>query len=93
MNPFLGHPGTAHEETGCKSVSVSAECHLELLPRLADIPLQMGQRLGVGSRLLASQISKGLTKDIAVTSKKTATGWIFRQLQGGTFLGPTERKC
>ena len=64
-----------------------------LLPRLADIPLQMGQRLGVGSRLLASQISKGLTKDIAVTSKKTATGWIFRQLQGGTFLGPTERKC
>ena len=36
---------------------------------------------------------KGLTKDIAVTSKKTAIGWIFRQLLFCTILGPTERKC
>ena len=58
MNPFLGHPGTAHEETGCKSVSVSAECHLELLPRLADVPLEMIRRQGIASRLLASEIPK-----------------------------------
>ena len=43
----------------------------------------------------AQQLEKSqrLTKDIAVTSKKTAIGWIFGQLLGGTFLGPTERKC
>ena len=39
-------------------MSESASATL-LLPRLADIPLEMGQRLGVASRLLASQIAKG----------------------------------
>ena len=49
-----------------------------LLPRLVGIPLEMGQRLGVASRLLASHISKDSPKILLSQVRK-------QQLDG--FLG------
>ena len=51
----------------------------------------MGQRLGVASHLLASEIQVW-SKAITVRSKNTAIGWIFKELLGPTTLGPTEGK-
>ena len=47
----------------------------------------MGQCLRVASRL-----RKVWSKAITVRSKNTAIGWIFNQLLGRTFSGPTEGK-
>ena len=44
-------------EEGLKAMSA-----VQLLPRWADIPLELGQWLGVASRLLASEIRKGWPK-------------------------------
>ena len=53
--------------------------------------LEMGQRLGVASHLLASEIQVW-SKAITVRSKNTAIGWIFKELLGCTILWAIERK-
>ena len=45
-----------------------------------------------GDLLACFRNPKGWTKAIAVQSKKTAIGWIFKQVLGRTVLGPTGRK-
>ena len=60
-------------------------------PQRGDIPLQIGLRRGVASHLLASEISKG-GENLAVRSKKTVIGWVFKHLLGCTTLGFPERK-
>ena len=56
-NTFLGHIGSAQEETGfgrlCNSVSA-----ILLLPRLVDILMEMILLQGVANHLLASEIPK-----------------------------------
>ena len=61
------------------------------LPRQGDIPLEMVLQLGVASRLLGSEIPV-VDQSYCCHRKKTAIGWIFKQLLGRTILGPTESK-
>ena len=56
-NTFLHHTRTVHEESGCRSVSGRAGC-LTVVTQMRWHSLEMGQRLGVASCLLASEIPK-----------------------------------
>ena len=57
VNTFLGHIGSAHEETGFGRLSKSVSAIL-LLPRLVDILMVMIQCQGVANHLLVSEIPK-----------------------------------
>ena len=57
VNTFLGHTGTAHREQAV-GVCLRVLSDILLLPRLVDTPLEVHRRQGVGSRLLASEITK-----------------------------------
>ena len=56
-NTFLHHTRTVHEESGCRSVSGRAGC-LTVVTQMRWHSLEIGQRLGVASCLLASEIPK-----------------------------------
>ena len=78
--------GAVHEESSCRSVSGRAGC-LTVVTQMRWHSLEMGQCLRVASRL-----RKVWSKAITVRSKNTAIGWIFNQLLGRTFSGPSEGK-
>ena len=78
--------GAVHEESSCRSVSGRAGC-LTVVTQMRWHSLEMGQCLRVASRL-----RKVWSKAIAVKSKNTTIGWIFKELLGPTTLGATEGK-
>ena len=58
------------------------------LPRRGDIPLELGQWLGVARRLLASEIQKG-GQSYLCQKEENSNAWIFKQMLWRRVLGPT----
>lgn len=82
---------SAHEETGCGSVSESADCH----PVVTQKRWHSTRNELAASHCESSACSrspKGWSKALAVICKKAAVEWSFKQLLCCTILGPTEWK-
>ena len=83
---FLGQSGAAHEEEGCGSVSEGAGCHAGVTwsraPCTSDGPQERSYGLAPCWRYHNAR-----QKASSVKRRKTAMGWIFKQLLGHTALG------
>ena len=76
-------------ETGCGSVSESADCLTVVTQkRLHSTGIEPGDGRCESPACLRNP--KGWNKALVVRSKKAAIGWCFELLLGRTFLGTTE---
>ena len=88
---FLGHTSTAHEETGCGSVSESAGCNA-VVTSSRWYSTANGPKVRNCEPATCFRNPKGCSKASSSRSKKTAIGWIFKQLQGRAVLRHPDRK-
>ena len=78
-------------ETGCGSVSESADClTMVTQKRLHSTGIEPGDGRCESPACLRNP--KGWNKALAVRTNKGGTGWIFKELLGCTTLWATERK-
>ena len=85
VNIFLGQSGAAYEEEGCGSVSEASGCHAGVTWSRAPCTSNGPQARHYG---LAPcwRYPKARSKESSIRRRKTAVGWIFKQLLGHTVL-------
>ena len=85
-NTFLGQRGAAHEEESCGSVSEGAGCHAGVTGSRAPCTSN-GPQARSYEPVPRWRYPNARSKESSVRRRKTATGWIFKQLLGHTTLG------
>ena len=89
-NTFLGQSSAAHEEQGCRSVSEGARCHAGVTWSRAPCTSTGPQASSYGlARCL--RYPKARSNASCIRRRKTAMGWISKQLLGHTVLGLPRR--
>lgn len=85
-NTFLGQRGASHEEEGCGSVSEGARWHAGVTWLRAPCT-SIGPQESSYGLAPCLRYPKARSNASCIRRRKTAMGWIFKQLLGHTVLG------